>query len=180
MKKVYVGEGPKKEALTLHADHGFPEKCIERFWGKVSVSSSCWEWTAGLFKRGGYGQFNAFGAESTPQKTHRMSFQFVNGRIDSSVMVCHHCDNPKCVRPDHLYAGNAVSNNKDARIRGRAYLIPVTRGEICPAAKLTNEQVPVIRSLYSSGATMKEIGERFGVTKQAIWRLLHGRSWKSV
>lgn len=85
----------------------------QRFWDKVSMGKSCWEWVAGK-DQDGYGLFRLTGITT---KAHRASFFFTTG--ETPVSVLHSCDNPPCVRPDHLFAGDHLANMKDARKKGR-------------------------------------------------------------
>lgn len=85
------------------------------FWAKVDkrgpiqdhMDSRCWEWT-GCKDKGGYGKFTTGGRT---YRAHRFSFLLATG--EEPEVVCHKCDNPACVRPDHLYAGNKVTNLLD-------------------------------------------------------------------
>lgn len=92
----------------------------KRFWSKVNVESQekCWEWQGAL--RNGYG---AFKQNKTVLSTHRLSYEIVFGKIPNSFIVCHKCDNPKCVNPNHLFLGTHVDNTKDA-INKQRHFIP--------------------------------------------------------
>lgn len=83
----------------------------DRFWAKVEKTEGCWEWT-GSKSRKGYGQFNE-------GRAHRVSWEMHNGPIPEGMFVCHHCDNPPCVRPDHLFIGDNAANMRDAFAKGR-------------------------------------------------------------
>lgn len=85
-----------------------------RFWSKVSKSEGCWEWTAAL--RSGYGVFYADGRL---HRAHRVSWEIANGPIAEGLLVCHRCDNRRCVRPDHLFLGTSTDNNRDMTEKGR-------------------------------------------------------------
>jgi hypothetical protein len=87
----------------------------ERFFAKVQKTDGCWLWTASLNKAG-YGQIYA---EGRPQHASRISWRIHNGAIPAGLHVCHHCDNPRCVRPDHLFLGTRSDNMQDMLAKGR-------------------------------------------------------------
>lgn len=88
----------------------------DRFWPKVRKSDGCWEWTRATTTHG-YGKFSV--ATAVWDRAHRVAWKLTNGPIPDGMFVCHHCDNPLCVRPDHLFLGTHGDNMRDASTKGR-------------------------------------------------------------
>ncbi len=86
-----------------------------RFWQKVQKGDGCWEWQGSRNKLG-YGITSLRGRAI---RAHRVSWEIVNGPIPDGLLVCHRCDNPACVRPDHLFLGTQIDNLRDMRTKGR-------------------------------------------------------------
>jgi HNH endonuclease len=143
----------------------------ERFWDRVNRGPGCWEWTAGLGSHG-YGSLSVGGKLET---THRISWRLHFGPIPDGLHVLHHCDNKRCVRPDHLYLGSEADNSADRKARGRA---GAARGEANPNHKLTTTAVAEIRRRLTAGETTRALGREFGVAASGISRIGSGQMWK--
>ena len=146
----------------------------ERFWPKVNRvddGDSCWEWQGGR-GAGGYGKFwlneGAMNAQA-----HRVSFEFHNGPIDSQILVLHRCDNPPCVRPDHLFLGAPRDNSADMTAKGRS--LP---GERHPNAKLTWDTVREIRRRAKGGESADSLSREFGIHLRHAFRIISGAVWR--
>lgn len=145
------------------------------FWAKVDKQSSekgCWIWTASKYKWG-YGIF-AIG-NGRNEGAHRVSYAISKGPIPSDKYVCHSCDNPACVNPEHLFLGTSKENHQDSMRKGRHAF-----GERFGRSKLTEGQVKKIISDYASGVSRKELSTRYGVSHVQIWYITKGRSWKHL
>jgi hypothetical protein len=153
---------------------------VARFWSFVRKSAGCWEWTGGTIGLG-YGGFWLSGRQV---RAHRLSFQMHGGYIPAGQFVLHRCDNPPCVRPDHLYAGDHATNMRDRMERGRTARgdrmpHPRVHGSAHPRAKLTEADVAVIRAEYRPGRG-GDLMRRYGVSQASLWAVVHGKSWKHV
>lgn len=142
-----------------------------RFWNhviRIDDQSSCWIWTASKDRKG-YGRFMF---EQRWQAAHRVSYVLTHGQFDQTLQVCHTCDNPSCVRPEHLFLGTAATNMADALAKGRMVFPRGVRNGKC---KLSDEQVIEIRILYAAGtARVRDLSSRFGVATSTIANILHG------
>lgn len=101
---------------------------LARFWDKVEIPKSpdaCWVWIAAR-NRKGYGDLSFRGRR---YRAHRLSFELANGSIPDGLQIHHTCDNPPCVRPQHLWAGSALENTADMIAKGRGWFGGLTRDE---------------------------------------------------
>lgn len=172
-------------------------KTIEqKFWPKVNKDGptpihvpgigKCWLWT-GATDRYGYGNLKSFGKGLA----HRISFEIKNGLIEHGKSICHRCDNPACVNPDHLFIGTHKENMMDAAKKGRmasgerngTKTKPETRprGELCSFAKLNEHAVKELRKEYSMGGiTMEKIALKHGITTVTAWKVINRKSWAHI
>ena len=142
----------------------------QRFLEKIEKTDNCWNWLAYL-NEWGYGVF------SENRKTilaHRFSWKFYKGEIPKGLEVCHRCDNPKCVNPDHLWLGTHIENVEDTVRKGRNVSF---KGEANGASKLTQKQVNEIRDMSKKYSSI-EIAKIYSITREHVWGIVKYRVWK--
>lgn len=133
-------------------------------------NSGCWIWTAGASGTG-YGTIKF---EGRVQAAHRVSWQVHCGPIPTGLNVCHRCDTPFCVNPDHLFLGTQAENIHDMDRKGRGRR---PRGEQNTRARLSEADVQTIRS---SSLGIRRLARQFGVVKETIRLARTGETWAHV
>lgn len=157
---------------------------IERFWTKVQKTDSCWNWN-GQFSKSGYGKFAVReNGIRRHLRAHRAAWEIATGSAPS-LLVCHRCDNPACVRIDHLFLGTAKDNTQDALRKGRLRTGPMPAGAVCRGersgnARLTEIDVLEIRALAATGLAQSAIAARFGIRQPQVSAIVIGRSWAHI
>jgi ribosomal protein L40E len=156
----------------------------ERFWSYVDKSGDCWEWT-GCDNGHGYG---VFGVANDSKAAHRVSYEMEHGPIPEGMEVCHHCDNPCCVRPSHLFLGTQADNMRDMYSKGRQSSSEVRsegarrqpRGEEHHFATLSNEEARQIWQLHLTGMRKVDMAQRLNVKVNAVYRVTNSDCWAHV
>jgi len=139
------------------------------FWSLIAKKGDkeCWPWV-GFRVPGGYGMYNQ-------QAAHRQVYELLIGPIPAAMFVCHHCDNPACCNPAHLFLGTPKDNSQDMVRKGRT---KAPRGSKAGASKLIEEQVLAIRERYSRGGiSQRALGQQYGVSQRSIHNILTKRTW---
>ena len=151
----------------------------ERFWEKVNKNSGifgtdglypteCWVWTA-YKKNTGYGIIQHKGK---PTRAHRISWILYFGPILDNRCVLHKCDNPSCVRQDHLFLGTQLQNIAD---RDKKKRFNPMRGYANGNAKLTEKDIATIRRLYSQNVTKAEIAQMFNISRDYLNKIIRSK-----
>lgn len=164
---------------------------INRFWKKVDKSGNCWIWTGDRTSKG-YGRISKDGVRIG---THRYSWLIHNGTIPKGLCVCHTCDNPPCVNPDHLWLGTNLENQQDMTKKGRRVinmvglhsfegrklqLENVSRGERHIRSKFTNNKIYEVRALWETGYTINGLARTYGVAVNTMNSILKRKTWKHI
>lgn len=165
-----------------------------RFWAKVNKAEgqgprgNCWEWQARRHRQG-YGQFtmNRGGERWKTVLAHRVAWELTHGAIPDGLDVLHHCDNPPCSRPIHLFLGTNADNSVDMVAKGRQ-----SKGDSWPArrrakgsqhynATLNENIVRKIRRLYAKGnVSYQALADDCNVSAGAIYFAISRKTWKHV
>lgn len=150
----------------------FAERYITKFWAKVNKTDDCWEWTASTAS--GYGQYGYKLGKWDYKiiQAHRYSWILHNGAIPKDLHVCHHCDNRKCVRPEHLFLGTRNENMADMVSKGRS-----NQGERHPLARITAQDA---REIFVSDLPKQKLAERYGIIPAHVVQIQTFRRWQSV
>lgn len=199
----------KKEIILefdVTCNNEYDKEFKRRFLEKVSKivpqnPKTCIEWIGSYRKIKGKDAYGYLSFRNEKIYSHRVSWLIHHGKLSNLEVICHSCDNPKCVRIEHLFSGTQSDNLKDCRDKGRAFyptdatrvLVPkgdklfsrnhperMFRGEQLPQHKLTVEDVLKIKELRKTGLTQEQIASMFAVKRAAISAILIGRTWKHV
>lgn len=152
--KAYGVSFPNKPSLLRRFHKGYDPQ-----------PGGCWQWI-GADRGNGYG---CIANDGKLLSAHRLSFELFVGEIPSGLFICHRCDNPSCVNPDHLFAGTPAENTQDMHTKGRC---KAPYGILHHAAKLTSEEVDEIQ--LASG-TLSQIAKEYGVDHSTIWKIKSGK-----
>lgn len=145
----------------------------------VRPLTGCWEWKG--YKVRGYGRTIIGSRTDGTRKTiaaHRLSYETFVGPIPDGMEVCHKCDNPCCVNPEHLFVGTRQDNIDDREAKGRNH---PPQGSNNGRAKLTESDVLSARfERLKKKTSYQKLAEKYGVSKRAMQNAINGKTWKCV
>lgn len=187
-EKMARKAGGRKRICQINKGQVQSEPFRSRFFRFIQMNQSgCWNWT-GHKNKDGYGFISLNGR---PRLATRISFVMHGGIFEEGKdLVCHHCDNPSCVNPDHLWAGSNKDNMKDAKEKGRvkkgdshyARIDPsrLPHGENHWLCKVSDEQVREIRLLKQQGIKCPDIARMFGISRSRAYAIASSDARKFV
>jgi hypothetical protein len=141
-----------------------------QFWNHVQKTDGCWLWTGAINGRG----YGTFSANQRVQNASRVSWLLRHGTIPKDASVCHTCDVPTCVNPDHLFIGTHKDNMQDAAIKGR---FGSRAGMANAHSKLTDDDV---RQIRASAKRHTEIASEFGICIASVSFIRTRKTWKHI
>lgn len=149
----------------------------ERFWDYVEKTDTCWVWM-------GTKQYQGYGLIKTTENkkqinhpAHRVSYEMAYGPIPKGMLVCHKCDNPPCVNPDHLFLGTHADNGKDMASKGRSL-----RGTRNSKAKITEQDVRDIRDSFKDRGwgDLPALAAHYNLDRSSLYHIANRKTWKHV
>ena len=160
--------------MQLHLTR-FPQDFLHRFWPRVQKTATCWLWL-GTCANKGYGQIRF---QNRMTLTHRIAWELHYGPIPAGLFVCHHCDNPPCCNPAHLFLGTNHDNLMDSSRKGR-HKNPSFLGSSNPYSKLKESDIVTIRLLQQNGLPQRSLAKQYNVSEALISRIIHRTIWSHV
>lgn len=144
-----------------------------RLYEKIIIQDGCWGWKASINHRG----YGAIRFKNKKMNAHRASWIIHTGIDPKEKNVCHKCDNRLCCNPDHLFLGTHQDNMDDMLQKGRRVNI---KGEQCPWAKLTQQDIHMMLALFEKGFTNKAVGKLFNIHGATAGEIKRGEIWGHV
>ena len=144
---------------------------LRNFWEKVDRSSDCWLWTGCKTPK----RYGVVSLNNAKYYAHRVLFHISGGKYEEGKEVCHSCNNPSCVNPEHLRMDTRKGNSADRAAAGT-----LLRGSENYASVLDEEKVRCSRKMYQDGHTQKDIAKKYGVNHSTIGYVVRNKTWKHI
>ena len=144
----------------------------DRFWYRVRITPGCWEWIGGKDSKG-YGNYSG----GPGGRAHIVAYANLVGHVPIGMCVCHHCDNPACVNPDHLFLGTKNDNNKDRHAKGRTSRMSRNVGSKHGMSVIDEDIARRIVSMKQEGMRQVDIASNLSVSTQLVSLVVQGKRW---
>lgn len=166
----FVGKGLIREYCST----------ICKLLGNIIKNNGCWEWQGDLHREG-YGYTTEY-ETNKKSHVHRISYKVFKGEIPEGLYVCHHCDNRKCIAPNHLFVGTAKENMQDALKKGRLEHVKLMqpKGEEKLNSKLKEFEVKEIKKMISQREKIAVISRKYNVSWSVIDSIKRNKTWRHV
>lgn len=156
------------------------DRLVEKIDAKTP--DECWPWTGAINKQTGYGAFRLNGR---PVAANRAVLEIISGVDMTGLVARHKCDNRGCVNPSHLEPGTQAENMRDAVVRGRTCngqlrVDAALNAKNVARRKITEVEALTAFNLVKSGAKRKDVAAQFGITRDAIDKLMIGDAWSHI
>ncbi|MDX1532835.1 MAG: HNH endonuclease signature motif containing protein [Nitrosopumilaceae archaeon] len=152
------------------------EHMLKRIRKHIRTKDSCWIWI-GAKDKNGYGLMPSGlkGDQFPERRVHRIIWHLFNSPIEKGKVVCHKCDNPSCVNPEHLFIGLPKDNTEDMLKKGRGI-----KGETSPSSKFKEKDIKEMRKKFNQGVRPLNIMKEFNISRQHLHSIVTFKSWQHV
>ena len=159
---------------------------VDRFWSKVKKTNGCWIWLGGTDKDG----YGTFSVNRVNQRAHRYSYMLAGNTLTDDQILCHTCDVPGCINPDHLFPGTHQDNATDRKNKGRyesisgknhyyAKTLPKERrrGEQHSMVRINEKQAKEVKVRLDKGEMATSIARSIGVPRHIVYNIKYKTAW---
>lgn len=147
-----------------------PQRTADKFFQNTEKTEYCWIWRGKTLPKG----YGTFVLNSVIILAHRFSYFYHFGVLPNDLLVCHHCDNPCCVNPKHLFLGTQADNLRDMAKKNRR------KGEKHYNAKLNNQKVLDIRLRFTNGEAAKNLAKEFDIKQTYFYDIINRKVWSHI
>ena len=165
-----------KQLFYKHTDQTTPAGPISDLYPECH--NNCWIWNGPKYPNNHRGVISTYcNGKKRTFNAARIAYAIHFGDIPDNMQVCHKCDNPECVNPNHLFLGTGKDNMRDARIKKRAY----SEDQITTNVLTKADVITILTDIYNHKySTIQEICKKYNIAHSTINRLLNGQTWKDV